>query len=59
MKTKQRELLRMKANLHSLRSDMRLNSLYMVIREKARLGMLEEIKLPEVSDASKRSNNGR
>ena len=50
-----KEYKRDKAELSSLREDMRLNNLYMVIREKCRRGELEEIELPEVPHASKRS----
>jgi len=49
----------MKAELDALKEDMRLNSLWMEIKEKSRKGLLPEIDLPEVHNANKRSNNGK
>jgi hypothetical protein len=53
------QYLKMKAELDSLRLDMRLHNLYMTVKEKSRKGLLPEIQLPEISHASKRSNNDK
>jgi hypothetical protein len=53
------QFLKMKAELDALKEDMRLNSLWMEIKEKSRKGLLPEIDLPEVHNANKRSNNGK
>ena len=55
-KQKQKEFI---AEIDSIRTDMRLGSMYMSILEKSRKGLLPEIELPEVPHANKRSNRGR
>lgn len=60
MKTKRLDkntYLKVKAELDSLKKDMKLNSMYMEVKEKSRKGLLPEIILPEVSNASKGSSS--